>query len=252
MKNKLCVVIISFDKYLHLSEITYLSILKFWPENKYDIFYISNFGRFSRNYNGISRISVGKDYSWSSSLSKALIELNKEYDYVLTLIDDLVLTKNVNNNEIELVLEEFFKIDGDCIKLINKPKPNKLINKYFGELKDKSPYRATVVFTVWKIKTLLNTLSEKESAWDFEKNAVNRLNHNHKFYSVYTSKFTFFNTVIKGKYQLRFKKIIKDLNIDQSILPEIKYFTLQDILKRQFLKFRHKVYMLLSNLFFRS
>ncbi len=252
MKNKLCVLIISYDKYLHLAEINYLSILKYWPENTYDIFYMSNFGRFSKKYEGLNRINVGNDISWSSSLRIALLQLNDKYEYVLTLIDDLVLTNNVKNNELELVLKEFYKTKGDYIKLINKPKPNKFYNKYFGELQHKTPYRATVVFTVWKIKTLLNTLSNKESAWDFEKNAVNRLNQDNMFFSVYSSKFIFYNTVIKGKYQLRFKKIIKDLNIDKSLLPEINYFGLIDVLKRQFLKLRHKTYMFITNLFLKS
>lgn len=252
MNNKLCILIISYDKYLHLAEMNYLSILKYWPENKYNVYYLSNFGSFSKDYEGINRISVGPDLSWSSSLKIALLELKEKYDFVLTFIDDILLTNNVDNNAIELVLKEFFKIKGDYIKLINKPKPNKPINKLFGELQHNTPYRATVVYTVWKIETLLKSLSDKESAWDFEKNVFKRLNQNNNFYSVYSSKFIFYNTVIKGKYQLKFKKIIEDLNYDKSLLPEINYFTLKDVLKRQYLKLRHKSFMFITNLSIKS
>lgn len=247
--KKLALLIISYDKYLHLAEINYKSILKYWPDNDFDIYYMSNYLKFSKNYKGVSCIKVGKDISWSLSLKTALNKLQKDYEFVLTFIDDIILTKKVNNSEVKLVLNRFYETNGDCIKLIKKPKPNTYYNKYFGEISHNAPYRATVVFTFWKISSLLNILSDEESAWDFEKNAVKRLKKKNKFFSVYTSKFKFFNIVIKGKYQLRFKKIIKDLSVDVSVLPEYEYFNIYDVFKRQYLKIRHKLFMTFTNIF---
>ena len=56
MNNKLCILIISFDKYLHLAEMNYLSILKYWPENKYNVYHqfivLADFEKYGVTSNG--------------------------------------------------------------------------------------------------------------------------------------------------------------------------------------------------------
>lgn len=245
MKKNICALILSYDKYLHLAEINYLSVLKYWPDNKIDFFYMSNFQEFSKSYQGIRSLKVGEDISWSKSLKIALSKLKEDYEYVLTLIDDSILTSKVDNSEIEKILNEFFNKKGDFIKLINKPKPTIKANQLFGEIKEGTPYRATTIFSVWRIYTLLDLIIDDENAWEFEKKCYSRIPKGHKFYSVYKSKFKFYNTVVKGKYQWGFKNILKDLNVDSSILPEIKYFNLKDFVKRRYLRLRHKTYMFL-------
>lgn len=242
MKNKVCGLIISYDNYLHLAEINFLSIRKHWPDLNYDLYYLSNKRKFSKNYELIKNIPVGPDVSWSLSLKKALVNLSENYDYVLTFIDDLILTSNVNNNLFELILDSFINSKGNHIKL-HKPKPNKSHNKFFGELTSEMPYRATTVFTIWKIDFLIETLLDNENAWDFEKNAKDRIKNIGGIFSAHDSLFKFENTVIKGKYQWIFKKIIQDLNFDKTLLPSIRYFTLFDYLKRFYLKIRNKIFM---------
>tara|TARA_S200000501_G_scaffold368504_1_gene406446 strand:+ start:256 stop:1005 length:750 start_codon:yes stop_codon:yes gene_type:complete len=242
MKNKVCGLIISYDNYLHLAEINFLSIRKYWPDLNYDLYYLSNERKFSKNYEFIKNINVGTDVSWSLSLKKALINLSKNYDYVLTFIDDLILTSEVNNNLFELILDSFIKSGGNHIKLHN-PKPNKPYNKFFGELTSKMPYRATTVFTIWKIDFLIEILLDNENAWDFEKNAKDRIKNSEGIFSAHDKLFKFENTVVKGKYQWIFNKIIKDLDFDKTLLPTIQYFTLYDYLKRFYLKIRNKTYM---------
>lgn len=244
MKNKVCGLIISYDNYLHLAEMNFLSIKKYWPDLNYDLYYLSNKRKFSKNYKLIENIPVGTDFSWSLSLKKALINLSENYDYVLTFIDDLILTSKVNNNLFELILDSFINSKGNHIKL-HKPKPNKPYNNFFGELTSKMPYRATTVFTIWKIDLLIEILSDNENAWEFEKNAKDRIKNSDGVFSTYDALFEFENTVVKGKYQWVFSKIIKDLNFDKTLLPPIRYFTLFDYLKRFYLKIRNKIYMVI-------
>ena len=222
----------------------FLSIKKYWPDLNYDLYYLSNKRKFSKNYESIENIAVGTDVSWSLSLKKALINLSENYDYVLTFIDDLILTNKVNNNLFELILDSFINSKGNHIKL-HKPKPNKPYNKLFGELTPKMPYRATTVFTIWKIDLLIEILSDNENAWEFEKKSKDRIKNFDGIFSTYNALFEFENTVVKGKYQWVFSKIIKDLNFDKTLLPPIRYFTLFDYLKRFYLKIRNKIYMLI-------
>lgn len=244
-KENICVLIVSFDKYIHLAELNFLSINKYWKDLKYDIFYLSNLKDFSNNYNKINSLKVGKDYSWSKSLKIALDKLSKNYNYVLTIIDDLILNKCVDSDDVEFVIENFIKENGNCLKLINKPKPNSFYNNLYGKVNPRNPYRTTTVFTVWKIDLLKSILVDNENAWDFEKKGRFRVMKKEGFYSVYKSLFYFKNTVVKGKYQWGFNKIIKDINGEKVVIPKINYFNFYDYLKRAFLKLRHKIYMFL-------
>jgi hypothetical protein len=248
MKKHICVLIISYDKYLHLAEINFLSIKKYWKDIDYDMYYLSNHSEFSNNYNEISNIKVGHDYSWSMSLKKALKELSENYTYVLTLIDDLILKDYVKNDELKEVINNFIKNKGNHLKLINKPKPNLPFNNYFGELSPRMPYRSTTVFTVWRIDLLIGALRDEENAWDFEIKSKLRVMDEIGFYSVHKSMFSFKNTVVKGKYQWGFNKIIKDLDAKKIIIPPYKYFNLKDYGKRAFLKIRHNIYMFLISI----
>ena len=92
---------------------------------------------------------------------------------------------------------------------------------------------------------MIEILSDNENAWEFEKNAKDRIKNSDGVFSTYDALFEFENTVVKGKYQWVFSKIIKDLNFDKTLLPPIRYFTLFDYLKRFYLKIRNKIYMVI-------
>ena len=246
MNKRLCLLILSYDKNLHLVEINTLLIKKYWSEIPYDQYYISNFKEISNRDLDIKSIKVGKDFSWSISLKTALSKLQLKYDYVLTTFDDLFITSKVDQKNIEKLYEEFIELGGDCIKLINKPRPKKHINNLFGSIETNQPYRTTLVFTIWKISSLLSIIKENESAWEFEKKGGGRANHLTRIYSVLDSEISFYNAVVKGKYQRGFKRILSDLGNNKVSIPTIEYFDVFDMISRLFRKVRHRVYMILK------
>lgn len=195
-ENKIAVMVISCDKYSDLWEPCIKMFNKFWPDCVYDKFLISNFKEYS--VAGFKSILIGQDKSWSNGLKIALKNIESEYEYVFTMVEDYFFIENIDSSYVARMFDSFIEKDGNFLSLFRLPSKLDPINEYFGELENNIPYRQSVGFTLWKLRTLYDILDENENAWEFEKNGVLRGFRYDKFYGSYKN-YKVLNLVIKGK-----------------------------------------------------
>jgi len=212
--KKIAVLVISCDKYSDLWEPCAKVFNKYWPDCPYDKYFATNTKEFSSL--GFSPILMGEDQTWSYGLKFALTKLEMKYDYVLTLLEDYYFIEKLDNDYITKMFDSFVLAEGNFLRLNKILYPKiKYFNVFFGETENYTPYRQTVVFTLWKIKTFKEILKDNENAWEFEKVGVKRGFQYDKFYCVYKNFFKTINVVIKGKL------VPKDYNALKRILPEV-------------------------------
>lgn len=227
-KKKVAILVISCDKYSDLWETCSKIFNLYWPDCQYDKFLASNNIPYSND--GFKPILMGNDASWSYGVKTALIQLEKDYDYVFTLLEDYYFIDKIDNDYIIKMFNSFIDVDGNFLRLLKILKYKVFFfNEYFGETENYLPYRQTCVFTLWKIETLKAILKDEENAWEFEKIGVKRGFEFNKFFCVYKNPFRVVNLIIKGKVvPSSFSKI-------QKILPGISqsrpFFTPYEMLK---------------------
>ena len=213
--KKIAILVISCDKYSDLWESCAKVFNKNWPDCPYDKYLSSNMKEFD-DY-GFTSILTGEDKTWSYGLSIALTKLEREYEYVYTLVEDYLFIDKLNNNYMTKMFDSFVSVEGNFLRLFKVLNPQiKYHNKFFGELENNAPYRQTIAFTLWKIKTLKEILNIDENAWEFEKTGVVRGFQYDKFFCVHNNFFNVLNVVIQGKLVPKNYKVLKN------ILPEIQ------------------------------
>tara|TARA_Y100000768_G_scaffold379119_1_gene354427 strand:+ start:9761 stop:10549 length:789 start_codon:yes stop_codon:yes gene_type:complete len=211
-KEKIALIVISCDNYSDLWNPFFDFFHKSWPDCPFKLHLITNNLDYMSKHN-IDIIKVGEDISWSDNLIKGL-DYVKDYDYVLLFLEDMLLNRKVENERIYQIFNQFFKLNGNFLSLLNEPEPTKNFNENFGLLEPKSLYRTTATATLWKKQVLLDILKPSESAWAFEKNGSKRSDNYTGFYSVYSDQVIWINAVIKNKWTYPAVKEIKRRGID--------------------------------------
>lgn len=148
--------------------------------------------------NRVKVIKIGKDISWSDNLKKGLNKLN--YEYVLLLIDDLIISKKISNNFFCKISKWIDINEPDYLRLINSFKPLKF-DELVGKIPIKSAYKTSTMPAIWKKSVLLELLKNGESAWDFEIFGSKRAFSYKNFYSTNKNFIDYYNSIIKGKWQ---------------------------------------------------
>jgi len=216
--------VISCDNYSDVWDIFFSELFKFWVDCPINIYLLSNFKSF--DHSRIKSIKVGEDKSWSDNLLIGLDHLEK--DYVLIIIEDLLIRKNIS-------LRYFNKIS----KWIDKNKPNylRLTNSHnlspydslVWKIPDKTPYKTSIMPCIWKRDTLKELLRSGESAWDFEVKGTIRAYTYPNFYSLNIDFINYYNSIIKGKWRraiLKYETGKKSLSRPiMSYYEEIVYLT---------------------------
>jgi hypothetical protein len=197
LEAEIAVVVPSCDSYSDLWPPFFDLFARFWPDCPFPVYLISNRRGFSRA--GVENLLVGDDVSWSDNLMRALSKVDAEY--VLLLIDDLLLVKPVNTCELLNVLDEFVKSGGNYLRLNPKPKPDRFWSKRLGIVSKGTIYRTATVSSVWKRQTLLELLVSGETAWDFELLATVRSDVYDGFYATHVRYLSVVNAVIKGRWE---------------------------------------------------
>jgi hypothetical protein len=255
-KSKIAVLVISCDKYSDLWDVCTNLFNTFWPDCQYDKFISSN--KLEYNKNGFTSIAVGEDLSWSLSLKKALVGLEKDYDYVFTMLEDYYFVSKIDNNFMEKLFSSFIEARGNFLRVLKVLKNRiEYYNDFFGLVENYIPYRQTCVFTLWKISTLKDILKDDENAWQFEKIGVKRGFKYNNFFSVYKNNFKVVNLVVKGKIVPNCFEVIKEIVPDfESTRPffskkEILIMNIRDSLIHAFLNYvprtiKNKIYFYIN------
>jgi hypothetical protein len=239
-KNKIAILVISCDKYADFWEPCTKIFNKFWGDCTYDKYLMSNHIDFSNN--GFKNILVGDDKSWSHGLRTALLELENQYEYVFTLLEDYYFIEEIDSNYMVSMFNTFTELEGNFLSLFKLPSKLYKCNSFFGELENNIPYRQSCVFTLWKIKTLNEILDDTENAWEFEKVGVKRGFKYNKFYGSYYN-FKVINVMIKGILVPKDYKILLNIipgtKINRPMFTRFQYFIMlvRDSMVLAFLNF---------------
>ena len=203
LNSKTCILLLSCDKFSPIWD----GITRNWQERilrfvDLDAFLLTNHKEYK--HNGFVELKIGDDIAWSSNLSKALARLRDlGYEYVFTGFDDMFILDDIDSTDLEGHIKYAQENDLLELKLARKKSIKKWFNtRDYSTLKRGKQYSATCVFTLWNIIGLNNLLIASESAWEFERNATNRVSQSHKMMETKKGVFRFYNSLIKGKLQI--------------------------------------------------
>lgn len=219
MNKSTALIVLTCDNYSDLWPMFIDFSEKYWPDCPYDKYFITNHKEIPES--SFNCIKIGDDDSWSDGLLKAIVELKPKYDYLLITLEDSPLIEYVDQVKLNLILNAFFKVEGNFLSLFTQNDmgiPTRSYNDHFGFIDKGSLYRPTCVYSLWKTSVLEDLLVREENAWDFERYGSVRSDKYEDFFMVYNNFFKISNTVIKGKWLRSEYKKIKNLGYNPNIV----------------------------------
>ena len=245
--HNLDILVISCDAYSDVWDVFFKSFHRQWINCPLKLYLLSN----NKSYNShkVNSIKVGEDISWSDNLLRGIKELKN--DYILVLLDDLLLNNKISNNYFNQISNWITKNNPNYLRLCISHKPN-YFDDLIGEIPLVTPYKTSTMPSIWKRSVLKDLLIEGESAWDFEINGSKRAYNYDGFYAVYNNFISYKNGIIRGKWR---RSIIEEnknygLNIENLSRPimtirEEYEYSFQLLRSKFFNKFPDKLRLLL-------
>lgn len=205
--------IVSCDKYKDVWEPFFKLFFKYWPDCPFPIFLGTN--TLTYRDSRITPIMIGADIDYSSNLINMIEQIPQEW--VITCIDDLLITDPVNTDRVLNMVKAAEKLDATYLKLITVGPyaTEPLVNEYFGEIAKGTPYRVSFMIALWKKPDLLHLLKPGETAWEIEFQGSERSNtFEGKFFSLnsnlsHTPHIPWLNGVKKGRWTIDAVKLLK-------------------------------------------
>tara|TARA_Y100000590_G_scaffold247159_1_gene277739 strand:+ start:442 stop:1197 length:756 start_codon:yes stop_codon:yes gene_type:complete len=235
-KYNLDILVISCDAYSDVWDVFFKSFHKHWIDCPLKLNLLTN--NKSYDSNRVNIIKVGEDLSWSDNLLRAIKHLNN--DYVLVLLDDLLLKNKISNNYFNQISNWVSENNPNYLRLCISNKPNNFDN-LVGKIPQVTPYKTSTMPCIWKKSILKDLLKEGESAWDFEINGSKRAYKYDGFYAVYNNFISYKNGIIKGKWRRSIIKNHANYGLDLKDLSR-PIMTSRDEFEYFFLKLRSKLF----------
>ena len=208
VKKDIAFLVVSCDKYSDLWAPFFTLLDKYWKGIDYKIYLLSNYKEFK--WPKINLIKIGDDVSYSDNLLKC-IDLIKE-DWILLWLEDLFLSRDVNQHKLDRIFEEFTKKNSGYLK-IAPDMPLSYTNSEIGNLPKGIKYRSAIGATLYHKSTLRKLLIPRSSAWDIDKsNLSDSLEDPFYALSPTSSKdlpIKYVNTLIRGKWSKPSIKFLK-------------------------------------------
>lgn len=142
---------------------------KFWLDCPYPVFTVTDFmPSVYAPHKGENYIVLGMDYGWCMNIAKAMEQ--EPDDFYLILQEDFFFSDKVDQTLVESALSLLkARPEAAMVRLMPCPGPDIDVDKDFGKILYKSPYRVSCQATIWKKEPLLTILrSVQGSAIDFE------------------------------------------------------------------------------------
>ena len=205
------IVVISCDNYSDVWPHFFTNFFKNWEDCPLEIYLISNKKTF--NHEKVKNINIGEDISWSANLKKGIKILKKEY--VILLIDDLIINKTISKDYFNKISNWLKFNNPNYLRLHISFKPD-YYDSLIGTLPKKSPYKISLMPSIWNRSFLSKILKSGESAWEFEIKGSKRAYSYDKFFSTHDQFISYENSIIKGKWQ---RHIARKLKINKNLRP---------------------------------
>lgn len=204
------ILMISFDGYADIWNISISSFLRNWPDCPYTINLLTNIKSYPDSR--IRSLCIGNDLDWSSNLLLGLEKLTSEY--VLTIFEDLILTERVHTGLIQQLVSTCVQNQYDYLRLRPSPPPDGKEFATYGSISRGAPYRVSLCTSIIRRSTLQQLLKKGENAWDFEKYGSLRSQRYKHFYSTYEQVIPYINSIEKGKWNPSMMDRLEEAGID--------------------------------------
>ena len=170
MKDRETAILIStYDPYFEALDISLKMFEKYWKDLNYEIIVANN--EMEIKNHDIKLINCGNDAkSWCKRALMAVNQTNAEY--YLIIMEDIFISKPVDNDEIKRIISFMKKNKIDFYKLIPTPYPKGELfegEKHIHKLNKQTAYGININTAIFSREFLLKCLGDGEiSAWDLE------------------------------------------------------------------------------------
>lgn len=180
MSNKLTIVVNSCDAYSDVWDLFFEAFRVQWPQCPYNIVLNSQKLQYSykdlpvrvHNYSKL----FGKKDKWGKRYRETLRSIDTPY--VLTFLDDFVLTEAVKNPELIEEIIGFMESNPETtvVYLDAFPKWCFVLEESkelpgFGKMPQVCSYKLSTAIAVWRRETLISLIKDFETPWEWEMNA---------------------------------------------------------------------------------
>lgn len=205
--NNIALLISTYDDSEDLWKPLEQTYLRYWHNINFPIYLTTNHKVFESNL--FESLMIGDELSWSDNLIKSLNKIQQ--NYVLLTFDDLFLTSQVDHLFLLSLINRAIQEEFNYFQLYRSiSKGRRLDNLIFKKL-NKTKYKNSTIWSLWKKDVLLNLLEEKENAWEFEIKGNIRSFKYDKFYSTRKNVIPFINGIVKGVWNPLAKNKLKSL-----------------------------------------
>lgn len=150
--------------------------------------------------------------------------IEKSYEYSFFSFDDLFIQK-ADNNLIEESVNKINDNNLDSLRLAHVFSSNYKQYKGLRIDDNNEKYLTTLVFNIWRLKSLLELVEKVDNPWDFEVNGYKFINKkNSKIATLNKPAIKYKNLIVKGKQVLLTKNYygFEKMSISKFILYSIK------------------------------
>ena len=229
--QNVAILIVSCDKYNDVWSLFFRTFRKYWPDCDYKIYLGTN--NLKCVEANVQTINIGDDLSYSENLTKMLNQIDSEY--VITWVDDLMLTSDVDSEKIKKIVDYAIKNDIDFVKLLpNYPYAYKEEMHGIGRLPNGIKYQVTIGISIIKKSFMKASISGKKSAWELEYEISNNIksDNDKKIYALTSNAvnypINYINVLGRGRVIRNSQKYIfengaRHLAIDRGLQPVKEY-----------------------------
>ena len=169
MNDLLSVVVNGYDGYSDAWSPFYQLFTKYWENCPYPKYFISGDNVFP--FLSFKSITTSKEFNACTRLKTALNRIKSKY--ILLFQEDYFLVKNVNNENIEIILDYMEKNKIDCMRLHPSPKPKgkeEIISQGLKCVKitNGTEYCINLQLSIWRKDYFLELIKPLSTVWDIE------------------------------------------------------------------------------------
>jgi hypothetical protein len=219
---KYSLVILSNYKYRDLWPINNHYLKNNWPEIYDDTYIITDKSDIS-SVGDVKVITVPSE-SFSERIHFSVREI--EADYIVLLLDDYFLTKKINNDKINYIVEFMIKNKVDYVRVFKVPRQKKKKMEPNSELYKidlNINYAVNLQPGIWRKEALLNISEGNMNPWEFEVSMRKKsIKKGYNCYATLGNELPFEHGLLRGKY---FRKTYKKVKNDELLTNNRKQLT---------------------------